>query len=97
MKNELQSYTDDEAFRKASDDDFFYRKAIRKTRNGCSVCNDHRWRKQSGITRKLLKQEDDDHVWNEVTKLRRENGRLTNEKYANFTSLCRSNQVFFSI
>lgn len=83
LKNELQSYTDDEAFRKTSDEDFFYRKAIRKTRNGCSVCNDHRWRKQSGITRKLLKQEDDDHVWNEVTKLRRDSGRLTNEKYIN--------------
>ena len=37
-------------------------------------------RKQTGINRKILKHEDDDNVWNEVTKLRRENGRLINEK-----------------
>ncbi len=76
---------------KNSPNDFFYRKAIRKTRNGCSVCNDHRWRKQTGMNRKILKQEDDDHVWNEVTKLRRENGRLTNEKYVDFIRIKRKN------
>ncbi|CAF1098835.1 unnamed protein product [Rotaria sordida] len=79
LKNELQSYTDDEILQTNSKNDFFYRKAIHKTKNGCSVCNDHRWKKQTGNNRKLLKQEDDDNVWNEVTKLRRENAKLTNE------------------
>ncbi|CAF4521673.1 unnamed protein product [Rotaria sp. Silwood2] len=79
LKDELQSYTDDEILQTNSKNDFFYRKAIHKTKNSCSVCNDHRWRKPTGNNRKLLKQEDDDHVWNEVTKLRRENSKLTNE------------------
>ncbi|CAF0899230.1 unnamed protein product [Rotaria sp. Silwood1] len=79
LKDELQSYTDDEILQTNSKNDFFYRKAIHKTKNGCSVCNDHRWRKQTENNRKLLKQEDDDHVWNEVTKLKRENAKLTNE------------------
>jgi hypothetical protein len=43
------------------------------------------------MNRKILKQEDDDHVWNEVTKLRRENGRLTNEKYVDFIRIKRKN------
>lgn len=79
LKDELQSYTDDELRQLNSKNDFFYRKAIRKTRNGCSVCNDHRWRKPTGLNKRILRQEDDDHVWNEVTKLRRENNKLTNE------------------
>jgi hypothetical protein len=65
---------------KNSNNEFFYRKAIRKTKIGCSVCNDQRKRKQMGGNRKVLKHEDDDNVWNEVTKLRRENARVTNEK-----------------
>jgi uncharacterized protein YaaW (UPF0174 family) len=80
IKDELQSYTDDESFQKNSQNEFFYRKIIRKTKTGCSVCNDQRRRKQIGSNRKLLKHEDDDNVWNEVTKLRRENARLMNEK-----------------
>jgi hypothetical protein len=80
LKDELQCYTDDEILQNKSRNDYFYRKAIHKTKNSCSVCNDHRWKKQTGINKKFLKQEDDDHVWNEVTKLKRENGRLINEK-----------------
>ncbi len=80
LKDELQSYTDDEILQNNSKQDYFYRKAIHKTKNSCSVCNDQRWRKQNGINKKLLKQEDDDHVWNEIAKFKRENARLTNEK-----------------
>ncbi len=80
LKDELQSYTDDEILQKNCKNDFFYRKSIRKIRNGCSICNDQRSKKQPGINKKLLKQEDDDHIWNEVTKLKRENSKLTNEK-----------------
>ncbi len=77
VKDELESYTDDELFPK---NDFFYRKSIRKNKTGCSVCNNQRRRKQIGSNKKILKHEDDDNVWNEVTKLRRENARLINEK-----------------
>ncbi len=77
VKDELQSYTDDEFSPK---NEVFYGKAIRRNRTGCSVCNDQRRRKQMGLNRKILKHEDDDNVWNEVTKLRRENARLMNEK-----------------
>jgi len=76
----LQSYTDDEILQNNSKQDYFYRKAIHKTKNSCSVCNDQRWRKQNGTNKKLLKQEDDDHVWNEIAKFKRENARLNNEK-----------------
>jgi hypothetical protein len=80
VKDELQSYTDDEILQKNSKNDFSYRKAVHKTKIGCSICTDQRWKKQTGSNKKLLKQEDDDHVWNEVTKLRRDNTRLNNEK-----------------
>jgi hypothetical protein len=80
VKDELQSYTDEESLMKNSKNEFFYRNAVRNNKLGCSVCNDQRRRKQMGIGRKILKHEDDDNVWNEVTKLRRENARLTNEK-----------------
>ena len=80
LKDELQSYTDDEIVQKNSSNDHFYRMAIRKPKAGCSVCNDQRWRKQTGTKRKMLKHEDDDGVWNEITKLRRENAKLINEK-----------------
>jgi len=76
VKDELQSYTDDESIPKNAKNDFFYR----KTKSGCSVCNDQRRRKQIGTTRKMFRHEDDDNVWNEITKLRRDNGRLINEK-----------------
>ncbi|CAF4848757.1 unnamed protein product [Rotaria sp. Silwood1] len=79
IKDELQSYTDDELLQKQTNNDYFYGKAIRKTRSGCSVCYNQRRKKQIGTNRKIFKQEDDDNVWNEVTKLRRENTRLTNE------------------
>ncbi|UJR20851.1 hypothetical protein I4U23_023961 [Adineta vaga] len=79
VKEELQSYTDDETLQKNSNNDYFYGRAIRKNKVGCSICNDQRRRRQTGSNRKLLKQEDDDSVWNEVTKLRRENARLVNE------------------
>ena len=78
VKDELQSYTDDEL--NQTKNDAFYRKILRKNKVGCSVCNDQRRRKQqTGTNRKLLRHEDDDGVWNEVTKLRRENGKLINE------------------
>ncbi len=80
IKDELQSYTDDESLQKNSNYDYSYRRAIRKNRTGCSICNNQRRRKQTGLNRKILKHEDDDNVWNEVTKLRRENARLNNEK-----------------
>ncbi len=76
VKDELQSYTDDETISKNVKNDFIYR----KTKSGCSVCNDQRRRKQIGTTRKMFRHEDDDNVWNEVTKLRRDNARLINEK-----------------
>ncbi|CAF2044454.1 unnamed protein product [Rotaria magnacalcarata] len=79
LKDELQSYTDEEILQVNSKNDFSYRKAIRKTKNSCSVCNDQRWKRPTKNNRKLFKQEDDDQVWNEVTKLRREHARLTNE------------------
>ncbi|CAF3889531.1 unnamed protein product [Rotaria sp. Silwood2] len=79
VKDELQSYTDDELLQKQTKNDYYYGKAIRKTRSGCSVCHNQRQRKQTGTNRKIFKQEDDDNIWNEVTKLRRENARLTNE------------------
>ncbi len=80
VKDELQSYTDDEAYQTTAKNDLFYRKAIRKNKIGCSVCNDQRRRRQTGTNRRILRHEDDDNVWNEVTKLRRENARLINEK-----------------
>ncbi len=76
VKDELQSYTDDETLPRNAKNDFLYRKA----RTGCSVCNDQRRRKQIGPTRRMLRHEDDDNVWNEVTKLRRDNARVINEK-----------------
>ncbi|CAF3604890.1 unnamed protein product [Rotaria sordida] len=79
LKDELQSYTDDELIQKQTKSDYFYGKAIRKTRSGCSVCHNQRQRKQIGINKKIFKQEDDDNVWNEITKLKRENTRLINE------------------
>ncbi|UJR28714.1 hypothetical protein I4U23_009943 [Adineta vaga] len=79
LKDELQSYTDDEIAQNNTKQDYSYRKAIHKTKNSCSVCNDQRWRKTNGIPKKTLKQEDDDHVWNEITKYKREYARLTNE------------------
>ncbi|CAF1063887.1 unnamed protein product [Adineta ricciae] len=79
VKDELQSYTDDEALQKNCINDYFYGRAIRKNKIGCSVCNEQRRRRQTGANRKVLKHEDDDNVWNEVTKLRRENARLVNE------------------
>lgn len=80
MKDELQLYTDDQVTQKTIPMDFSYRKAIRKSKIGCSVCNDHRWRKATGTNERVLKQEDDDQIWNEITKLRRDNNRLTDEK-----------------
>ncbi|CAF0902786.1 unnamed protein product [Adineta steineri] len=80
LKDELQSYTDDEIIQNNTKEDFSYRKAIQKTKNSCSVCNDQRWKKPpNGLNKKTLKQEDDDHVWNEITKFKRENARLSNE------------------
>lgn len=81
VKDELQSYTDDEALQKNCNNDYSYGRVIRKNKVGCSVCNEQKRRRQLGPNRKVLKQEDDDSVWNEVTKLRRENARLVNEKY----------------
>ena len=81
VKDELQSYTDDESNGKYSKNDLSYRKVIRRPKSGCSVCADQRRRNPRKSTRKFLRHEDDDNVWNEVTKLRRENARLINEKY----------------
>lgn len=81
VKDELQCYTDDDTNGKCSrNNDLFYGKAIRRPKTGCSVCADIRRRNPMKSTRKLLRHEDDDNVWNEVTKLRRENARLNNEK-----------------
>lgn len=80
LKNELQSYTDEEILQTNTKTDFSYRRAIHKTKNSCSVCNDQRWRKPTKNKKKAFRQEDDDQVWNEVTRLRRETAKLTNEK-----------------
>ena len=80
LKEELQSYTEDEAVQKYGSTNSSVRRAVRKNKTGCSVCQEQRWKKQTGTKRKLFKQEDDDSIWNEVTKLRRENARLINEK-----------------
>ena len=80
LKDELQSYTDDEILQNNTKQDYSYRRAIRKTRNICSVCNDQRWKKTNGVKKNALKQEDDDQVWNEISKYKRESARITNEK-----------------
>ena len=80
IKDELQSYIDEEILEKKSKNTYFYGKTRRRTKAGCSVCNDQRRKRQIEVNQRILKQEDDDNVWNEVTKLRRENSRLTNEK-----------------
>ncbi|CAF0935825.1 unnamed protein product [Adineta ricciae] len=79
LKDELQSYTDDEILQNNTKQDYSYRRAIRKTRNICSVCNDQQWKKTNGVKRNALKQEDDDQVWNEISKYKRESARITNE------------------
>lgn len=77
FKDELQLYIDTT---ETNFVDFSYRKAVRKAKTGCSICDDHRWRKSVGINAKVFKQEDDDAIWNEATKLRKENARLHEEK-----------------
>ncbi|CAF1450168.1 unnamed protein product [Adineta ricciae] len=79
LKDELQSYTDDEILQNNTKQDYSYRRAIRKTRNICSVCNDQQWKKTNGVQKNALKQEDDDQVWNEISKYKRESARITNE------------------
>ncbi|CAF1204714.1 unnamed protein product [Adineta steineri] len=79
IKDELQSYTDDEILQKTTPNNYFYGRVIRKNKVGCSVCDDQQRRKPAGSKRKVLKHEDDDNVWNEVTKLRRENAKVVNE------------------
>ncbi|CAF2263431.1 unnamed protein product [Rotaria magnacalcarata] len=79
LKDELQSYIDDESCQKKNNNDYFYGKVIRKNKTGCTVCDNQRRRKQIGTSKKIFKNEDDDGVWNEVTKLRRDNARLINE------------------
>ncbi|CAF0919771.1 unnamed protein product, partial [Didymodactylos carnosus] len=74
VKDQLQSYIDEQ-----QSNDYDYKKP-KNFKNGCSVC-DRRWSKNAKLTTKTvrLKQEDDDGVWNEVGKLRRQNTHLTNE------------------
>lgn len=80
LKDELQLYTDDESLQRNHQIDYSYRKAVRKNQIGCSICNDHRWRKVTGANQKIFRHEDDDQIWNEVTKLRKDNARLCDEK-----------------
>jgi ribosomal 50S subunit-associated protein YjgA (DUF615 family) len=81
LKDQFQSYTDEEQAQRTSLNDSVARRAVKKSRTVCSVCQDQR-RRQAGNKRKLLRQEDDDSVRDEIDKLRRENGRLVNEKCA---------------
>lgn len=80
LKDELQTYIDEESVQKKNNNDCFYGRGIRKNKTGCTVCNNLRKRKPMGTQKRVFKNEDDDGVWNEVTKLRRENARLINEK-----------------
>lgn len=83
IKDQYQSVTDDEtAVRQRTSPNG------KKAKSGCSVCQDQRARRQVGAKRKVFRQEDDDNVWNEIGKLRRDNGRLVNEK-------CVENASFF--
>lgn len=81
LKDEFRLYADDEISQKLIPVDYSYRRAVKKSKIGCSICNDHRWRKANNVQNSnIFKQEDDDKVWNELFKLRRENARLIDEK-----------------
>jgi hypothetical protein len=80
LKDELESYKNQQEAQSWNVSNRFSLLNNRQRRSGCSVCLNQHWRQQTGNKRKLLKQEDDDSIWNEVTKLRRENTRFTDEK-----------------